>query len=138
MLSNERSMQEGIRRSRAFSGVWQQDTMPGIQETNLVQMGLERQARAERIHQTWKARLVILGCFQRQYLDYNSTFAPNARSSTIPILLSVAGTYDLELRNYDIVSALLGSKLQEDFWVTLPAGVRGFQKGQVVKLLASV
>ena len=71
-------------------------------------------------------------------MDYNSTFAPTARSSTIRILLSVAGTYDLELRNYDIVSAFLGSKLKEDIWVTLPAGVRGFQKGQVVKLLASV
>jgi hypothetical protein len=57
---------------------------------------------------TWKARLVILGCLQRQYLDYNSTFATTARSSTIRILLSVAGTYDLELRNYDIVSAFLG------------------------------
>jgi hypothetical protein len=87
---------------------------------------------------TWKARLVILGCLQRQYLDYNSTFAPTARSSTIRILLSVAGTYDLELRNYDIVSAFLGSKLKEDIWVMLLAWVRGFQKGQVVKLLASV
>jgi hypothetical protein len=87
---------------------------------------------------TSKARLVILGCLQRQHLDYNSTFAPTARSSTIRILQSVAGTYDLELNNYDIVSAFLGSKLKEDIWVTLPAGVRGFQKGQVVKLLASV
>lgn len=60
------------------------------------------------------------------------------QSSTICILLSVAGTHDLELRNYDIVSAVLGSKLQGDIWVTLPAGVRGFQKGQVVKLLARV
>ena len=30
------------------------------------------------------------------------------------ILLSVAGTYDLELRNYDIVSAFLRSKLKGD------------------------
>jgi len=64
---------------------------------------------------TWKARLVILGCLQRQYLDYNSTFTPTARSSTIRILLSIAGIYDLELRNYDIVSAFLGSKLKEIF-----------------------
>jgi hypothetical protein len=71
-------------------------------------------------------------------LDYNSTFALTARSSTICVLLSIAGTYDLEFRNYDIVSAFLGSKLKEDIWVMLPAGVRGFQKGQVVKLLASV
>ena len=53
-------------------------------------------------------------------------------------MLSVAGTYDLELRNYDIASAFLRSKLQENIWMTLPAGVRGFQKGRVVKLLASV
>jgi hypothetical protein len=93
---------------------------------------------------TWKARLVILRCLQRQYLDYNLTFAPTARSSTVRILLSVAGTYnlagtyDLELRNYDIVSAFIGSKLKEDIWVMLSAGVRGFQMGQAVKLLASV
>ena len=67
---------------------------------------------------------MILGCLQRQYMNYNSTFAPTARSSTIRIVLSVAETYDLELRNYDIVSAFLGSKLQENIWVTLPAGVR--------------
>ena len=86
----------------------------------------------------WKGRFVILGCLQRQYLDYNSTFAPTAQLSTIWILLSFASIYNLELRNYDIVSAFLGSKLKDDIWVRLPVGVTGYDKGQVVKLLASV
>ena len=33
---------------------------------------------------TWKARLVIVGCLQCQYLDYNSTFAPTREIVNYP------------------------------------------------------
>ena len=41
-------------------------------------------------------------------IDYDETFAPTARATSIRLLLSLAGIRDLSLKQYDVCSAFLG------------------------------
>ena len=61
----ERSMRERIQSSRTFSRVRQQDTMPDLQETDQVQMGLEMQARAEQFYQDLEGKT----CYARMLTE---------------------------------------------------------------------
>ena len=86
----------------------------------------------------FKARLVALGCLQIAGLDYDQTFAPTARATSIRLLLSIAAMYDLELFQFDVCHAFLGAPLKEDIYMGVPEGVPGIPEGHVIKLGKSI
>lgn len=61
----------------------------------------------------YKARLVAKGCSQRYGLDYQETYAPVVRMSTVRTLLSVAVQRKLHLHQMDVRMAFLNGDLQE-------------------------
>ncbi|KAL7284965.1 hypothetical protein ACG7TL_000054 [Trametes sanguinea] len=70
----------------------------------------------------YKARLVAQGFTQVPGLDYNETFAPVAKLSSIRMLLALAARYDWELEQMDVKSAYLNGKLDEEIFMRQPPG----------------
>lgn len=55
----------------------------------------------------YKARLVVKGCSQRQGIDYQETFSPVVRYSSIRFLLAMAAKLNLDIDQMDAVTAFL-------------------------------
>lgn len=71
----------------------------------------------------FKARLVIKGCSQRQGIDYEETFSPVVRYSSIRYLIAMAARYDLEIDQMDAVTAFLQGELKEEVYMRQPEGM---------------
>ncbi|SGZ10669.1 BQ5605_C102g13149 [Microbotryum silenes-dioicae] len=69
-----------------------------------------------------KARLVAQGNWQRDGIDFNKTFAPVARFSSIRSLLALVATNGLHVHQVDIDKAYLHGDLDHDIWMTAPRG----------------
>lgn len=70
----------------------------------------------------YKARLVAQGFTQVPGIDFNETFAPVAKLSSIRTLLALAARYDWELEQMDVKSAYLNGKLDETIYMRQPPG----------------
>lgn len=69
-----------------------------------------------------RARLVAKGFTQQHGIDYNETFAPVAKYSTIRFLLALATDEDLNLLQIDVKSAFLNGNLAEAIFLEQPEG----------------
>lgn len=74
----------------------------------------------------YKARLITKGYLQQEGLDYTETFSPVAKHSTIRTLLAMASAERMEIRQFDIKTAFLYGKLEEEVYMRQP---KGFEDG---------
>ncbi len=87
----------------------------------------------------YKARLVAKGYSQTYGIDYDETFAPVAKMSTVRTLISCAANYDWPLYQLDVKNAFLHGNLQEEVYLEIPPGFATDQtKGKVLKLKKSL
>jgi hypothetical protein len=70
----------------------------------------------------YKARLVARGFTQCRGIDYQETFSPVVRHSTMRILFSIANQYNLSIDHLDVATAFLNGDLNETIYMEQPIG----------------
>lgn len=71
---------------------------------------------------SYKARLVVKGYEQRAGIDYDETFAPVVKWSTIRAMIALAASLGWNITHMDVVTAFLNGHLDETIFMHQPPG----------------
>lgn len=70
----------------------------------------------------FRARVVAKGFSQKYGIDYEETFAPVVRHSTLRLLFAIAVNEDMDIEHVDISTAFLNGHLSEEIFMEQPPG----------------
>jgi len=87
----------------------------------------------------FKSRLVAKGFSQKYGIDYDETFSPVVRFSSIRALLAIAVQKGMLIHQMDVVTAFLNGKLEQEIYMQQPEGyVKPGEEHLVCKLKKSL
>jgi hypothetical protein len=85
----------------------------------------------------YKARLVVLGCEQRQNMKKVNTFAPVVKGVTIKLLLAIAQAHNMHVHELDVTNAFSYADIEGDVYMKAPPDIN-LPLGHCFKLLKSL
>lgn len=85
----------------------------------------------------YKARLVARGFTQVHGVDYNETYSPVVNATSIRLLLAYAAKEELKIAQFDVKTAFLYGKLDEEIFMEQPEGFIE-EEGKVCRLKRSL
>jgi hypothetical protein len=116
--------------SLAKNHTW--DIIPLDQTQGRVPIGcrwvFKRKLRPDGSIDKYKARLVAKGYNQRFGIDYEETYAPVAKFTSIRSVLAIGALLDLEIHQMDVKTAFLHGDLEEEIFMAIPEGVSAPEK----------
>jgi hypothetical protein len=68
----------------------------------------------------YKARVVVMGFFQREGIDILETYSPISKYSILRFLISYCTTNNIEITHVGVKTAFLNAPLDESLWCTAP------------------
>ena len=83
----------------------------------------------------YKARCVACGFTQKEGIEYDETFAPDAKYTTIKTIISLAVVFGWKLHQMEVKTSFLSGKIDEEVYIEQPEGfVNHGDKSHVCKL----
>lgn len=86
----------------------------------------------------YKARLVALGNRKKYGVDYEETFAPVAKMTTMRTIISITASQGWPLHQMDVKSAFHHGDLKEEIYIILSFGLTSSSSSNVCKLKQSL
>lgn len=86
----------------------------------------------------YRARLVAKGYSQRRGIDYENTFSPVVKHSTLRMLFALSVQWDMDITHLDVTTAFLNGHLKENIYMSIPEGLENEKNGKVLKLKRAI
>jgi len=99
---------------------WELKTLPEGQPIVSCRWVFKLKLESDGTIKRYKARFVARGFSQTKGVDYFETFAPAVRYESVRIILSIATKHNMELMQFDIITAFLNSPIEEDIYMQQP------------------
>lgn len=106
--------------SHAKNGTWALCELPKDAKTVKSKWVFKAKKDTEGKMVRHKARLVAMGFTQRPGIDYNETFCPVIKYTSLRILFAIAVNKGMRIHQMDAVSAFLQGTLKEDIYMAQP------------------
>ena len=125
--------------SMKVNQVWSLVDLPSARKAIGNKWILKIKRKADSSIDRYKARLVAKGYTQQEGLDYEETFSPVVKFTSIRLIIAIVAYLDLELHQMDVKTAFLNGELEEEIYMEQPIGfiVKG-QDQKVCKLHRSI
>ena len=91
----------------------------------------------DRSIQKHRARIIAQGFTQVEGINFDQTFAPVAKFSSLQTVFTLAAKHDLELHQMDVKATYLNTDLKEDLYMEVPPGFE-IPEGHILKLKKGV
>jgi transposase InsO family protein len=116
----------------ARNGTWELVELPADREPIGCRWVFRIKKLADGRVDRYKARVVAQGFSQVFGVDYQDTFAPVAKLTSMRAVLAMAAIEDLEVHQMDVAAAYLNGDLEEEIYMRQPEGFEEHGKAHLV------